>query len=322
MNELQNQANDLKDESIKAIAKTYKLSLSQIEVVKIEDKEYFKFYDSDNKCIKMFENRIDRDLNDQFINAQKELSFAQNEDELKNAKNIFEYESKYNRKMITFFSVKELENNLLSYRYILNQSDKETLDAFLFLLKNVEVLRLEYINIEKSIAIDENQNVLYAYLEKETNQFRIQKAEVEKYEDKKVTVDADGYNLELVGIDYDQIMESIDIEVPSEVPIEVAGEIIDISSLNTYYQYPELLDRQLDVNLISERKRTVVLYLIEAYKRKMAKKQIIQNQQKRLVLKLDNNKAAYINAFVLMMISAFAAGVIFTISFLFIKMHF
>lgn len=322
MNELQNQANDLKDESIKAIAKTYKLSLSQIEVVKIEDKEYFKFYDSDNKCIKMFENRIDRDLNDQFINAQKELSFAQNEDELKNAKNIFEYESKYNRKMITFFSVKELENNLLSYRYILNQLDKETVDAFSFLLKNVEVLRLEYINMEKSIAIDENQNVLYAYLEKETNQFRIQKAEVEKYEDKKVTVDADGYNLELVGIDYDQIMESIDIEVPSEVPIEVAGEIIDISSLNTYYQYPELLDRQLDVNLISERKRTVVLYLIEAYKRKMAKKQIIQNQQKRLVLKLDNNKAAYINAFALMMISAFAAGVIFTISFLFIKMHF
>ena len=85
-NEVKKQA----DEELSQLAKVYNLDLNQIEIVFIDNKKFFKFFDQTNREVKMFEKTDDLSLKQAFTDAQSYVQSAQGTDGIKNAKEIFE----------------------------------------------------------------------------------------------------------------------------------------------------------------------------------------------------------------------------------------
>jgi len=300
---MEQEATKKAEEFLEHVNKTYGLSLSQITVVKINEKEYLKFYEPDSNTIKMIENGS-QNLNEYFKELQQKLSFAKSNNELNNAKNIFEYEEKYVRSSIKLISIMELETNF--NRYTLNLSE-EKIRQLAFLVKNAKALDIAYINVESGMYVNNNQETLYIEKDQITGKSVIKKAEAQVYEDKKVKVDEDNYQLDVDGINFDEVVEGIDITVPNDEPLIIAGETIDLNTLSNYIQYPELLERQVESQQITQKRKTIIQYLIEAYQRKLTKKQNTNN--KVLVLRYPD-KAAFIDAFLLAILSSTAAIII------------
>lgn len=270
------------EEFMDKVNKTYGLSLAEICVVKIKGKEYLKFYESDTNTIKMIENG-NQSLNEYFKELQMKLSFAQSNNELNNAKNIFEFEEKYVRNSINLISVEYLKSNF--YKYVTNLN-METINQLKFLLINSKNLDIKYISVDKLMYINGKQETLY--LDQLANKTVIKKAETIIYEDSRIN------DLNIENIDYEGLIEKIDLTVVNDEPIVISGEIIDLVTLSNYIEYPELLDKQFNNKQITLKRKIIIENLIKAYQNKM---QLNQNN-KVLVYKYPN-KAAFIDTLLL-----------------------
>lgn len=278
--------------------KVYGINLKQLSVVKVEGKEYIKFYDSNENIIKMIHNG-DQSLNEYFKNLQEKLSLAQTKNEQANAKNIFDYEEKYVRESITLISVLEVKNN---FETLTNHLEGEKLRLVTFLVQNADNLDLAYINVNQTLCVNSSQEVFYPYYDQVNNKYIIKKAEEKKYETTNKYVYENNNLLEFDSIDFDSIAEKI--EVPTDEPIIISGEEINLEELNNYIIYPELLEKQQETNQITEKRKTIIKLLIEAMQRRQENK--LKNPDKRLVLKLPN-ESAFVDALLLAIIS----GVVF-----------
>lgn len=303
------------------VAKTYGINLDNMEQIKVKDKEFFKFVDPKDGTIKLIQNiNEEYNLSEQFKETQQSYSSMQNSSELDNAANIFEFEQKYNKKELNLVPIHELcyiENGMLK----LNIRYKQAIDGLTAqqkfeikqLLQVSEALQLRYINIENGIAIDSMNRVISATYNPSKQACDINTATVLKFDNDKKNVNSDGYEIDLDSIDFDSIVE--ELEVSNDNPIEIAGEEIKKSELENYYNYPELVDRNQQ---ISERKRSIIAKLLIAYKKR--KEIIKQNQMQKPKQKvLYKNNTGFINELLFALIVGFASGVILTILLMVIK---
>ena len=87
------------------MAKVYGISLTDIEEVILPDgKEYFKFYNPEDKSIKMIEDRKDSsNLSEQFKAMQATISASQSTNERQNARAVFDYQLKYQNLLFNIY---------------------------------------------------------------------------------------------------------------------------------------------------------------------------------------------------------------------------
>lgn len=305
------------------VAKTYGINLENMEQIKIKDKDFFKFVDPKDGTVKLIENiNEEYNLSEQFKETQQSYSSMQNSSELDNAANIFEFEQKYNKKELSLISISELcyiENGMLK----LNIKYKEVIDGLTTqqkfevkqLLQVSEALQLKYINVENGIAIDNMNRVISATYNPSKQACDLNTATVLRFDNDKMNVNSAGYEVDLDSIDFDTIVE--ELEVSNDNPIEIAGEEIKKSELENYYNYPELVDRNQQ---ISERKRSIITRLLVAYKKRkqMTKQQQLEKQKQKILFK---NNSGFANELLFALIVGFASGGIFTTVLMIIKAY-
>ncbi len=295
------------------IAKTYGLSLDDIEQVKLENgKEFFKFYNPKDFSIRMLENNdYNNNLSVQFKDDQQQLTNAQKENSDDNAKAIFDYQHKYEKKEITLIPIVDLENNFTQYSYVFNSLDSKQILAIKTLIKCSEELELRYINIENALAIDQNNRVINAFYNPRSNEYEVRQATVMRYDDDKVLVDDNNIEIELDNIDFDMIVKEID--VASDEPVEIAGEQIYPSQLKKFNDYSDnknLIDNNQN---LSNKQKSIYRRLVEAYRR------MTMSKAKQKVYTKKDSHAAFANIVLLSLLTGFFGGMFFMIVILFLK---
>ena len=220
-----------KEEQMKSVAEIYGITLSDIEEVHLPNgKEYFKFYNPEDKNLKMIENRdMDRNISEQFKDIQKTLQASQGEDGLANARAVFDYQMQYQNVELTLIPIRELNNNRSSYRYLLDEIDENQRKAIRVLLQNIDYLDLEYINIANAIAVDKQNRVIHSWYNVATGKCELKAAEVRNYENEQKGVDSNGYTVDIPDEEFDHLVE--DVDVASDTPtIQEAGWLYSYDS--------------------------------------------------------------------------------------------
>ncbi len=219
-----------KEEQKQEIAKVYGISLADIEEIILADgTEVFKFYNAEDRTMKMIENRPNGyNLSQQFKDIQQRLTVAQGDNSIQNARAIFDYQLQNQKIELTLIPARELLTDTSKYQYILRSLNPEQLAEVRILIANVERLDLEYINLEHTFGIDKQHKVLDAEYNHQTNRCDIKSAEVRNYETNQVTDDNNDYSFEIPTTEFDDAVVGVDfdgIDVPSEDPnIEEAEE--------------------------------------------------------------------------------------------------
>ena len=103
-----------KEQQMQEVAQIYGISLSDIEEVHLENgKEYFKFYNPEDKTIRMIENRRDgKNLSEQFKEVQQTLSYSQGDNSAKNARAVFDYQLRYQNIELSLIPILPFEDFL------------------------------------------------------------------------------------------------------------------------------------------------------------------------------------------------------------------
>lgn len=292
----------------KEVSKIYGISLENIEQIQVKDKEFFKFVDSlgNVKIIENIQNNFN--LSEQFKSAQANYSFAQNNSEVNNAQNIFEFEQKYNRKELAIIDVRDLvfEDNgklvpTLEFDKLSRNLDQEQTFELKQLLQVSKTIGLKYVNIENRIGIDNQNRVISSTYNSNKGVCDIDLARVLKFENDKMMVDSNSREIDLNNIDYENIIK--ELEVASDKPIEVAGESISKSELDEFYEYPEMVDKN---DNISNTKKSIITRLLEILKIKKEKNTESKGKQKIL----NNGKSTVENILFIISVTAFIGGAV------------
>lgn len=316
------------------MAKVYGISLADIEEVILPNgKEYFKFYNPEERTIKMIENRTDSgNLSEQFKAIQTTLMASQSENEKQNARAVFDYQLKYQNIELKLISIRELNGNRMAYKYLFDNLDPKKKRAVRVLIENMEYLNLEYINLENAIGIDKNNRVITATYNDLTGKCKLMSAEVRNYEDNKVSVDGDSYTISISDEEFDAVIDQID--VASDTPIiteaqelegqyqssttsakpTIRGREVNLHFAIQAYQYPEIIDR----SELSTMDKMIYRGLVKAIKRKKTK-MINQTKAKQYVNTPKHNQAAFIDSILLSLLLGFFSGLLLTLIYLAIK---
>ncbi len=176
------------------IAKAYGVNLSDIEHVKLTDKngasngqELFKFYNPKDRSLKIVEVPDSTTTAEQEFKAdQSSLSFAQGADKRANAEAIYEYNAKHKNVEldlipivdISKYSLKSKYREYLRPEYSKQRALFKLLDTYLKSKETVEAsLKIRYVNFKHSFIVDENNNVIEANLDNQ-GKLTIQSARV------------------------------------------------------------------------------------------------------------------------------------------------
>lgn len=295
------------------LAKTFGLNLNDIDQVIIDNKEYFKFTNPITKEIKMLENNSSKNLSERFKGLQEKISSAQGNDGLKNSEILFDYLERYTTDLVKFINVEELCTYKDGKLYPTIKYNEIT--AGLQPQKKVEInnliqysiaLNIKKINIEETFAIDKDNRIIDAKYNLNENKVDMKYATVLKFENDKTMVDQNNLEIDLNSIDYDAILDEIEVAV--DKPIEIVGEKINKNDLDKYYNYPEMIDREN----MSNRRRMVIVALIKAYKKRKEMNLLKQNKkQYQKVLTKNNN--GFINELLFSFIVGLTSGGLLTI---------
>ena len=318
-----------KEQQMQEVAQIYGISLSDIEEVHLENgKEYFKFYNPEDKTIRMIENRRDgKNLSEQFKEVQQTLSYSQGDNSAKNARAVFDYQLRYQNIELSLIPIRELKDNRTQYRYLFDNLDVTIKKEVRVLLENIDFLNLQYINVENSFGIDKNNRVIDASYNHQTGKCDIKAAEVRRYDDKKMSDSDADYTFDITDEEFDAVIA--DIDVSSDIPtIQEAEELngkqnsasttaptIRGRSINMHfaiqaYQYPEIIER----SEMADYDKQIYHGIIRAIQRKMAKRRAMTNQkqyQKQYVLKNkkpNSSQAAFVDALFLALLAGFFTG--------------
>ncbi len=200
----QNQKFDKKDEQ-EQIAEIYGVDLTDIEVIIIKSKKYYKFK-KDNAYI-MIETNTNLSMVQDFKNQQEESTDYKTADSKQNKDKIVQnmIDNKINLSLIPI-------NDLAKYNDILSTLPREQLNYIRTLFINRQDFNIEVINIYDGIAIDKSGRCLFVEKNSDTEMYEIKYAETDVYselETKKLNdnITSDGTNM---NIDEDSDVEIID----------------------------------------------------------------------------------------------------------------
>lgn len=290
----QQEKNNGKEQKKEELAKAFGLSLADIEHVQLDNgKEFFKFYNPQERTVKMIEDRNDNTIERQFKDIQQELSYTQSNNAKGNAKEIYEYSAKYNNIEVDLIPIEELRSNRFKYMKEINRLSTIDRKKVMVLLKASKELELKYINLENAFAIDSDNRVIDVRYDYNTNKAEIRSARVLNYQDHKEYVDEDNYVVELSEIDFDNLVTEIDVtdEIPTitdSQEINVRGESIKPQQVIDYYNMPEALEKAD----ITPKQRKIYEGLVAAIKRKIERISMIKQSNKQKVLVNTNNNQA------------------------------
>lgn len=286
-----------KTEQKEQIAREYGLNLEQIKHIKLDSgKEFFQFFDKKTKEVKMVEN-IDykRDLKQQFEESQKDLSESQGENAKENAEKTFNHNLKYKNKEAELISIEEFKNNKYRYKRRLRKLDTKTRNKIVALLSKQKDLELEYINLENGIGIDEKQNTIDVKYDFINNKAEFVEPLTISYtstlHDSSELEDED---IDLSDVDFNAVLDQLEIvdsvpQVTDEREIQVSGVTINAKTIAQAYDTPEILDKDQS---ISKKQKEIYKSILDAIKRRFAKKQTKQNQKQYVYKQNNKNNAA------------------------------
>lgn len=328
---------DKTEQTKQDMAKVYGISLTDIEEVILPNgKEYFKFYNPQERTIRMIENRRDSgNLSEQFKAAQLTISASQSENERQNARAVFDHQLKYQNIELNLIPIRELNGNRMAYKHLFDNLDTAKKKAVRVLVENMEFLELEYINIENAIGIDRDNNVISANYNALTGQCELRAAEVRNYADKKMDTDDISYTFNISDEEFDAAIA--DIDVSDDMPIitegyEIEGEqkstsnrqssirgtSINLNFAVQAYQYPEIIER----SELSDVDKMIYRGIVAAIHRKRQRKMGME-KNKQYVLKPkkqnQNQQAAFVDSILLALLLGFCSGLLITLVVLTIK---
>lgn len=323
------------EQTKKDMAKVYGISLTDIEEVILPNgKEYFKFYNPEDKTMKMIENRNDSgNLSEQFKAMQETLSASQSANEKQNARAVFDYQLKYQNIELQLIPIRELNGNRLAYKHLFDNLEPNKKKAIRALIENMEYLELEYINLENTIGIDKDNNVISATYNSITGKCELMAAEVRNYENNKVSVDDESYTFDISDEEFDAIIDQIDVS--SDIPTitetyEVEGQQANNGARKTIrgrevnlnlavqaYHYPEIIER----SELSPVDKMIYRGILAAIHRKHQKSRGM-TKEKQYVLtqkKPNQNQAAFVDSILLALLLGFFSGLLLTLVYITIK---
>lgn len=294
---------DEKEEEV--IAKTFGIDISNIKHQFLQNgKELFVFYSDYLGRTVVLENSKDgTSLVQQLKQMQLENEEYQTENNSLNTEEMLNKKRMEKDAQLTFIPVKQIENN----KDILEKLDEERLIQLSILLQNVVPLHLKAINLENMLAIDELKNIYEVYYNMEKNGYMVQKPNEASYHQE--TIEISNGNIQNTDVDLEEIYENDYEDIPSilthdtelTISVEEAMERIKM-----YYEYPEVLE-----NLPEGEKKFYTKYtkMYKKYIEKEEKKKQKQFVKKRL------KQAGYTNALILALITGFASGIFFTLTY-------
>lgn len=313
-----------KEQQKKDVAQVYGISLADIEEVHLDNgKEYFKFYNPEEKIVRMIENRKDgKNLSEQFKEVQQTLSYSQGDNSVKNARAVFDYQLRYQNIELSLIPIRDLRDNRSKYRYLFDNLDIAIKREVRVLLENADFLDLEYINIENSFGIDKDHRVIDATYNYQTGKCDLKAAQVRNYDDKKMGDSSADYSFDVTDEEFDAVIS--DIDVSSDIPtIHEAEEVNGIEKTNSTptirgrqinmgfalqaYQYPEIIER----SEMSEYDKQIYYGIVRALQRKRTRSHTMTNQKQYILKPNQNNnrsQAAFVDSLFLAILAGFFTG--------------
>ncbi len=315
-----------KEEEMKGVAEVYGISLADIEEVRLPDgKEYFKFYNPQDRTVKMIENRRDgKNLSEQFKEIQRTLAASQGSDSLANARAVFDYQLKFENIELNLIPIRDLKGNSSSYRYLLDSLDMGKKKSIRVLLENMDYLNLEYINIENAIGIDKDHRVINAEYNYQTGKCELKAAEIRNYETNKTSAYGDSYTFDVSEEEFDAIVSNVDVssDIPTIIPEEevhgkeestnaaptIRGRSINMAFAIQVFMYPEIIER----SELSDFDKQLYEGIARALRRKREKRASMTNSKQYVLKKQDDksSQAAFVDGILLVLVAGFCAGMV------------
>ncbi len=274
LDEEKNNTNKSKEQEKKQIAKTFGLSLEDIQHVILDNgHEFYKFKNPQDGTIKMIETINNKtNMNEEFKSSQKDLSIAQNDNEKQNALDIYNYNTKHKNKEVELITIAEFKSNRFKYSRIIRGLNTRIKTQIKFLLKSSEELKLRYINLEYGIGINENGDVIDVKVDFVNKHISLQSPKVINYENKSLAESLDNETIELSDQELEGILD--DIIITDDIPniteqkeINIGNESINSKTIIDMYNTPKLIDR-MDM---SERKRDIYRKILKSITKKINK---------------------------------------------------
>lgn len=316
------------------MAKVYGIRLTDIEEVILPNgKEYFKFFNPEDKTIRMIENRHDSaNLSEQFKAMQATLSASQGENERQNARAVFDYQLKYQNVELRLIPIRELNGNRLAYKHLFDALEPNKRKAVRVLIENMEYLELEYINLDNCFGIDKDNHVISASYNAVTGKCELAAAEVRNYETNKTSVSDESYIFDVSDAEFDAVIEQID--VASDIPTitesyevegkqatqtktnpTIRGREVNLTFALQAYQYPEIIDR----SELSATDRMMYRGIIAAIHRKRQRVMGMEKQKQYVLTQKKPNQAAFVDSVLLALLLGFFSGLLLTMVYLALK---
>ena len=309
MNKYNSRKNE-KDE-MEELTEEYGIDFKNIKHIRLQNgKEYYKLYDMKlNKDYLLEQENKNKNLSEEFKEIQASVKEAQKYSGETNASEVFRYQLLHTNNGKILYSINEVENN----PDLLTNINKEQMKAISTLLKNKDKLHLISINIETGIAIDQNHEMIVAELNEKTHQYEINRPQEYKYDTEIVSFNEMLEDMDLLDID------SYDIVITDDVPTIVNGENLDPARVKFFYEYPEVLYKQI----LSKKERLAYLIAIKKLQlmreAKIREMERVDTKKYSKVKKVLFNKAGFTNTILLSLLTGFAGGVITTIMYMVIK---
>lgn len=282
------------EEQKKEIAKTFGLSLKDIEHIILDNgHEFYKFKNPKDGTIKMIESINNKsNMNEEFKSSQQNLSIAQDKDEKQNAESIYNYNMEHKNKELNLITITELRSNRYKYSKIIRGLSTRIKTQVKFLIKTSEQLRLHYINLEYGIGINEDGEVIDVKVDFTNNHISLQSPRVINYENKSLSEELDNEVIELNDEELNGILN--DIIITDDIPtiteakeIKISGETINSKTVIDAYNTPELIDR-MDIN---EKQKSIYRKIVDSIAKRINKNKQSQ-KNKQFVYKNNNNNQA------------------------------
>lgn len=287
-----------------------RVDLSSVEEVTLPNGDrYIKYFDlKENKPVMLKNIDTNKSAREQIENLQNNSQNYNSKDALYNTNGILDMEKKYTREEIILVPIDQIDK----YQYLLNGMTIEQNKALNIFIKNKDNFtpKLKYINLDECLAIDEENKVITCLYNRNTNQFDVRYANVVKYE-KEEQIVSNNVDVNVDNINYEAIIDTIEV---NNQPVEVEGYIIDMNTLEQYYNYPEVLERKE----MLPKERTIWIRLLDIY-RNRKQKQVMNADKPKIKVKAPNKKAGFANQLLTVSLAGFTIGIVVAALFVIIK---
>lgn len=282
-----------------------KVNLSNVREIQLPNgSKYIMYTDSKTNEPVMLKSLSDKSVKEQIEGLQNASISFNSSDSLYNTNGVLDTERKYTKEQLDIIHIE----NIFQYKHILDQMPFEKSRAILIFVRNSDKFnpKLKYLNLEEGIAIDASNNVISCEYNKNTNQFDVKVANAVAYQHEEV-IESNYVETNIDNIDYDAIIDTIE---DSNQPVEIEGYMIDMTTMQQYVNYPEIIERKE----MAPKERMIWQRVLMAYQKKMEKRLVNIDKPKIKVLsnnRKDLKKAGFASELLTVSLAGFSVGVIF-----------